>query len=327
MNRNIIELVDLTKKYSPQIVVDNLNLTIQKGEIFGLLGPNGAGKSTTILMLLGLTEPTGGSVKVCGIDSTRDPIEVKRKVGYLPEDVGFYEDLTGLENLVYTAQLNSLHPKEALVNAKKLLDRVGLKNEQGKKVGKYSRGMRQRLGLADVLIKKPEIIILDEPTLGIDPEGVREFLKLIAELNREEELTVLLSSHHLHQVQQICDRVGLFVGGRLIADGNIPTLSQKLFAHEPYLIEAEITTSFRDTQTPKEKINSEIFLEKNIQKINGISRVVRHQDLYQIGCSRDASCDIARVVIESGASLCSLQKKEYGLDDIYHRYFEGGNNE
>ena len=110
MNRNIIELVDLTKKYSPQIVVDNLNLTIQKGEIFGLLGPNGAGKSTTILMLLGLTEPTGGSVKVCGIDSTRDPIEVKRKVGYLPEDVGFYEDLTGLENLVYTAQLNSLHP-------------------------------------------------------------------------------------------------------------------------------------------------------------------------------------------------------------------------
>ena len=181
MDGNIIELVDLTKKYGSFTAVDQLKLTIQKGEIFGLLGPNGAGKSTTILMMLGLTEPTSGSVKVCGIDPTRNPIEVKRRVGYLPEDVGFYYDRNGLENLIFTARLNRMSVKEATQKAEQLLVRVGLSDAAKKKTGKYSRGMLQRLGLADVLIKNPEVIILDEPTLGIDPKGVREFLELIVD--------------------------------------------------------------------------------------------------------------------------------------------------
>ena len=138
----IIELVDLTKKYGTFTAVDQLNLTIQKGEIFGLLGPNGAGKSTTILMMLGLTEPTSGSVSVCGINSTSNPIEVKRKVGYLPEDVGFYDDRTGIENLLYTARLNQLPDSVALQKAEQLLIRVGLTDVRNKKVGQYSRGMR-----------------------------------------------------------------------------------------------------------------------------------------------------------------------------------------
>ncbi len=141
-----------------------------------MLGPNGAGKSTAILMMLGLTEPTSGLVKVCGINSTVHPIEVKKRVGYLPEDVGFYEDLSGIENLVYTARLNSIQEKEAVKQAEQLLRRVGLGDVMHKKTGKYSRGMRQRLGLADVLIKNPEVIILDEPTSGIDPKGVQDFL-------------------------------------------------------------------------------------------------------------------------------------------------------
>ena len=175
MNNNIIELTDLTKKYRSFTAVNNLSLTIRKGEIFGLLGPNGAGKSTTILMMLGLTEPTSGSVRVCGMDPVTRPIEVKRKVGYLPEDVGFYYHRTGLENLVFTARLNQLTEKEANRKARELIDRVGLQDALTKITGKYSRGMLQRLGLADVLIKNPEVIILDEPTLGIDPKGVREF--------------------------------------------------------------------------------------------------------------------------------------------------------
>ncbi|MDD2312837.1 MAG: ABC transporter ATP-binding protein [Petrimonas sp.] len=230
MQSSTIEISNLTRKYGNFTAVDNLTLSIDKGEIFGLLGPNGAGKSTTILMMMGLTEPTSGSVRVCGLNPVRQPIEVKKRVGYLPEDVGFYDDLTGPENLIYTARLNGISEREAEERARRLLQRVGLGEEIEKKAGKYSRGMRQRLGLADVLIKNPEVIILDEPTLGIDPSGIRDFLGLIVSLSREEGITVLFSSHHLHQVQQVCDRVGIFVKGRLLAQGDIASLARQLFA-------------------------------------------------------------------------------------------------
>ncbi|MDR0995341.1 MAG: ABC transporter ATP-binding protein [Tannerella sp.] len=216
MPQAVISLSGLTKRYGRFTAVDNLELDIYKGEVFGLLGPNGAGKSTTILMMLGLTEPTSGQVEVCGIDSTRHPVEVKRKVGYLPEDVGFYDEMTGTENLVYTAQLNGFRKTEARGKAAELLEKVGLGAETGKKAGTYSRGMRQRLGLADVLIKSPEVIILDEPTSGIDPEGVKDFIELVHRLSREEGLTVLFSSHLLDQVQRVCDRVAFFGKGKLL---------------------------------------------------------------------------------------------------------------
>lgn len=232
MSQHVIELTGLTKKYSGFTAVNDLNLTVEKGDIFGLLGPNGAGKSTTILMMLGLTEPTAGSVMVCGINSTTHPIEVKRKVGYLPEDVGFYDDMTGIENLVYTAQLNGIAKEEAVQKAVQLLDRVGLSNDGKKKAGKYSRGMRQRLGLADVLIKEPEVIILDEPTSGIDPSGVREFMDLIRQLSHKDGQTVLFSSHHLDQVQQVCNRVGLFSSGKLLADIRLAELQKEEHALE-----------------------------------------------------------------------------------------------
>lgn len=217
MSESVIELIGLTKKYGQSAVVDNLNLEIHKGEVFGFLGPNGAGKSTTILMMLGLTEPTSGIVKVGGINATQHPIEVKRRVGYLPEDVGFYEQMTGVENLCYTAQLNGIPKTKALEKATNLMEKVGLTGQLKKKTGKYSKGMRQRLGLADVLIKEPEIIILDEPTSGIDPAGINEFIDLIRHLSKEKGLTVLFSSHHLNQVQQVCDRVSLFNKGKILA--------------------------------------------------------------------------------------------------------------
>jgi len=314
MGEPIIELRQLTKKYGDFTAVDKLTLTIERGEIFGLLGPNGAGKSTTILMLLGLTEPTMGFVRVCGIDPTRQPLHVKRRVGYLPDDVGFYEDRTGFENLVYTGQLNRLSRREAEKRAKELLERVGLADAANKPAGTFSRGMRQRLGLADVLIKKPEVIILDEPTLGIDPEGVRELLQLIRQLSRDDGITVLLSSHHLHQVQQICDRVGLFVRGKLLAQGDIPTLSRELFEDDQsFLIEAEISADVAG-------------LRDKIAALEGVTRVTVNPDnerLWQIGCSADIAPDIVRTIVESGASLHHLTKREYGLDEIYHRYFEG----
>lgn len=324
MAENIIELAGLTKKYGSHTVVDSLNLTIRKGEIFGLLGPNGAGKSTTILMMMGLTEPDAGTVHVCGINSVKNPIEVKRKVGYLPEDVGFYDDYTGKENLIYTARLNGLPVTEASARAGQILARVGLTGEEDKKTGKYSRGMRQRLGLADILIKEPEVIILDEPTLGIDPAGVREFLELIVRLSREQGITVLFSSHHLHQVQQVCDRVGLFIGGKLIAEGNIQTLSQQLFANNPYAIEAGFLDLIPDHNGHAGVNDKTALLTKAIQKIEGVITVERKSHAFHIECSRDLSPLIARTIIESGVDLTYLTKKEYGLDDIYYRYFEGG---
>ncbi len=253
MGTNIIELINLTKKYDSFTAVDNLNLAIRSGEIFGLLGPNGAGKSTTILMMLGLTEPTSGSARVCNIDPSKKPIEVKRRVGYLPEDVGFYPNRTGMENLVFTAMLNNLSENQAREKVLQTLDRVGLSGAAGKRTGKYSRGMLQRLGLADVLIKDPEIIILDEPTLGLDPSGIKEFLELIAGLSKEEGLTVLFSSHDLHQVQKVCDRVGLFVNGRLLAEGNVESLSRELFKKSPFIIEAEVNYKSKTKIEPGEK--------------------------------------------------------------------------
>jgi ABC-2 type transport system ATP-binding protein len=326
VDENIIELVDLTKKYGSFTAVDHLSLTIQKGEIFGLLGPNGAGKSTSILMMLGLTEPDYGSVKVCGIDSTSNPIEVKKRVGYMPEDLGFYDDYSGLENLVFTARLNSIPLKEAVKSAENLLERVGLSDSASKKTGKYSRGMRQRLGLADILIKNPEVIILDEPTLGIDPKGVSEFLDLIIKLSKEEGRTVLLSSHHLHQVQQICDRVGLFVGGKLIAEGNIGALSRKLFSSEPIKIEAGVSFPVIIHSGSDDISANKARIKELLQKVDGVMTVKMENNILLINCSHDAASDIARVILESGAGLNYLNKMEFGLDDIYKRYFEGGEN-
>ena len=210
----------LTKRYGDLVAVDDLTLNIGHGEVFGLLGPNGAGKTTTILMLLGLTEPTAGRATVAGLDPRRDPLAVKARVGYMPDEVGFYEDLTARQNLRYTAELNRIPRPAAAGRIDRVLDDVGLTDAAEQKVGEYSRGMRQRLGLADALVKDPSILILDEPTVNIDPEGVRDLLLMVERLRTEQGVTIVLSSHLLHQVQQVCDRIGIFVKGRLVASGH-----------------------------------------------------------------------------------------------------------
>lgn len=311
MEQAIISMKDLTKVYDGLSAVNQLSLSIQKGEIFGLLGPNGAGKSTTILMLLGLIEPTAGEIRVCDINPIKNPIDVKRKVGYLPDDLGFYQNMTGIENLLYTASLNGMNKKVAKQRALDLLDMVGLADARHKKTGKYSRGMKQRLGLADVLIKQPEIIILDEPTLGIDPEGVREILQFIKQLNEDQQITVLLSSHHLHQVQQVCDRVGIFVKGELLAQGNIDDLASQLFFEDAFVIHVEASPLHQE------------FIE-SLTEIEGINRInQRSASTLEIYCQENITTHIAKKIIKSGAELHAITRKDYGLDEIYHRYFEG----
>jgi ABC-2 type transport system ATP-binding protein len=223
----IIETEELTKKYGSQTAVSRLTLQIQEGEVFGFLGPNGAGKTTTLLMFLGLTEPTSGKVRVCGFDPTREAFRVKEKVGYLPENVGFYDDMDARQNLQYIARLNRIPDHLSATRIDEWLKEVGLLEEAKKKIGIYSKGMRQRLGIAEVLIKDPKVVFLDEPTIGLDPDGTNRMLDLIHSLSREKNITIFLSSHLLDQVQRICDRVGIMIKGDLVAVGPIEELAKK----------------------------------------------------------------------------------------------------
>jgi len=225
--RAVIETNELTKAYNGQVAVDRLTLQIQEGEVFGFLGPNGAGKTTTLLMLLGLTEPTGGTARVLGVDPTREPVRVKGLIGYLQENMGFYGDLNARQMLGFVAELNGLPREIADKRMDEALEKVGLINETQKKISAYSRGMRQRLGIAELLIKDPKVVFLDEPTLGLDPDATNRMIELIEGLCREKKMTVLLSSHMLHLVQKICHRVGIMIKGRMVAQGPMAQLAKE----------------------------------------------------------------------------------------------------
>jgi len=225
--QSLIEMKDLSKVYNNHKAVDQVSFHIEEGEVFGFLGPNGAGKTTTLLMLMGLTRPSGGWARVCGLDPVRQAKEVKAQVGYLPENVGFYGDLDAVQCLEYIADLNGLARHEAGDKIRDVLEVVGLKESMRKKVGTFSRGMRQRLGVAEVLLKDPKVMFLDEPTLGLDPDGAIRLMDLIQSLNQERRMTVLLSSHNLYQVQKISHRVGIMIGGKMVAEGSIETLGRE----------------------------------------------------------------------------------------------------
>ena len=225
--RAIIETEELTKIYKGEMAVDHLSLKVMEGEIFGFVGPNGAGKTTTLLMLLGFTEPTSGKARVLGLDPARDPIKVKSKIGYLQENMGFYPDLNAVQMLRFVAELNDIPGSVAAGRIDDALESVGLAKEAGKKIGVYSRGMRQRLGIAELLIKDSRVAFLDEPTLGLDPDATNRIMGLIVGLCRDKKMTILLSSHLLHQVQKICHRVGIMIKGRMVAQGPMDRLAEE----------------------------------------------------------------------------------------------------
>lgn len=306
----IIRTQGLTKDYESVRAVDNLNLEIRRGEVFGLLGPNGAGKTTTTLMLLGLTEPTAGTASIDGYDCTRNPIAIKSIVGYLPDQVGFYPDLTGRENLRFTGSLNGLSGEVCESRIERLLERVGLTDAADRKAGEYSRGMRQRLGIADVLMKDPRVIIMDEPTLGIDPEGMRELIALIRDLSVQDGRTILISSHQLYQVQQICDRVGIFVQGRLIACGPIEELGRQLENEGHYLLTLQAEPGGEELREVLSGIESVRTVEEDA---GGVLRVESAADI---------RAEVTRLLAESGRTVLQLRQQGGDLDEIYHRYFE-----
>lgn len=222
----MIEFKSLVKTYGEINAVDNLSMKIERGEVFGLLGPNGAGKSTAILMLCGLIQPTSGECYIDGIEVSRNPIEVKRKIGYMPEDVGFYPNLSAEQNLEFFSKLYGIPENERKKRIAELLELVGLSGV-GKKVGGFSKGMRQRLGLAKALINDPDVVILDEPTANLDPQGVSDYRKIIKNISGSEK-TVLVSSHILSEVSKVCSRVGIMQRGRIVKQGSWDELARNL---------------------------------------------------------------------------------------------------
>ena len=302
----VIEANGLTKKYGSALAVDHVSFSVGRGEIFGLLGPNGAGKTTTILMLLGLTDISEGEVRVLGFNPAREPLSVKRRVGYLPDTVGFYDNLTAADNLRYTARLIGFRLAEREKRIAEAMERVGLAEFADKRVGTYSRGMRQRLGLAEILMKGAQIAILDEPTTGLDPHATAELLGIIRSF-KTEGVSVLLSSHLLERVQSICDRVALFSSGRIALMGTVADLGREVLGGG-YVVDIEADGAG---------------LAERLALIPGVSGVEKTGiGKLRLHADRDVRPEAAVEVVAMHGRLKFLGVEEPSLEAIYTHYFE-----
>jgi ABC-2 type transport system ATP-binding protein len=303
---SVIEAKNLTKIYGSTAAVDHISFAVGRGEIFGLLGPNGAGKTTTILMLLGLTDISSGEVSVLGFDPARQPLSVKRRVGYLPDAVGFYDQMTAADNLRYTARLIGFNHDEREKRIADALGRVGLTDSTEHRVGTFSRGMRQRLGLAEILMKGAQIAILDEPTTGLDPHATAELLAMVRGF-KAEGVSVLLSSHLLERVQSVCDRVALFSGGRIALMGSVAELGRQVLGGG-YVVDIEADGAG---------------LAERLALIPGVSGVERTGiGKLRLQADRDVRPEAAAEVVAMQGRLKYLGVQEPSLDAIYTRFFE-----
>ena len=302
----VIEAKDLTKSYGTAVAVDHISFTVGRGEIFGLLGPNGAGKTTTILMLLGLTEISSGEVRVLGFNPAREPLSVKRRVGYLPDTVGFYDQLSAADNLRYTARLIGFAFAEREKRIAAALEQVGLAESADHHVGTFSRGMRQRLGLAEILMKGAQIAILDEPTSGLDPHATTELLSIIRRF-KAEGVSVLLSSHLLERVQSVCDRVALFSAGRIALMGSVSELGREVLC-AGYVVDIEADGA---------RLAERLALIPGVSGVEqtGIGKLRLHAD-------RDVRPEAAAEVVAMHGRLKYLGVQEASLEAIYTHYFE-----
>ncbi len=307
MSGLVIEAQGLGKRYGTAKAVSNVSFSVAAGEILGLLGPNGAGKTTTILMLLGLTEISSGMARVFGHDPMRNPLAVKRLVGYLPDTVGFYDHLTAADNLHYTARLMGFGLADRKKRIAEALDRVGLADVADKKVGTFSRGMRQRLGLAEIIVKGARAAILDEPTNGLDPQASLDLLDLIRSL-KAQGVSILLSSHLLDRVQSVCDRVALFSAGHIVLMGTVAQLGRQVLGGG-FVVEVEAAGGTD--------------IGKRLSALAGVRSVAESAPgRWRVNCDRDLRPEAAAEVVAAGGHLYRLSLDEPSLETIYTRYFQ-----
>lgn len=291
----MIKVKDLTKMYGKFKALDRLNLEIEENEVFGFLGPNGAGKTTTINLMMGLLQPTSGKIEIAGIDVVKNPLEVKRICGYLPENVGFYDHMTARQNLLYFSEFYKIPKSEAMKVIDELLELVGIADAADRKVGKFSKGMKQRLGLAQALLNDPKVVFLDEPTSGLDPKGSADFRKIVKGLKREGK-TIFFSSHILSEVKEVCETVGIISKGRLVTKGSIRDL-----ARDSFMIVVE----------------TEPEVDRSILKQFGKVRVEDSRVIVE--ADRDCRIEISKLLFQRGYTIKELHLIEPSLEEIYFR--------
>jgi ABC-2 type transport system ATP-binding protein len=311
MSENVIEVNGLTKRYDETTVVKGISFSVARGEIFGLLGPNGAGKTTTILMMLGLSDISDGTVRVLGYDPARQPLQVKRRVGYLPDQVGFYDNLSGADNMRYTGRLLGLDLATREERIRDALIHVGLGEVGEKRVRAFSHGMRQRLGVAEILMKDAQIAILDEPTSGLDPQATLELLDIIRDL-KNRGVTILLSSHLLDRVQSVCDRIALFSSGKIVLMGTVAELGRQVLGGG-YHVEVEAEGQG---------------LAERLLGVPGVSKVETvGPNRFRLLSDRDVRPEAAAAAVAAGGRLRRLSVEEPSLEAIYTNYFQNSATE
>jgi ABC-2 type transport system ATP-binding protein len=297
----MIEVEGLTKDYGPRRAINNLTFKANPGEILGFLGPNGAGKTTTMRILTGFIPPTIGIARVCGFDVVEQSLEVRKRVGYLPETVPLYPDMTVFEYLKYMADLR--HIKNVDDRVDDVLEIVHMEERANGYISNLSKGLRQRIGLAQALIHEPDVLILDEPTIGLDPAQIREVRTLIREVGKHR--TVLLSTHILSEAQQICDRVLIINKGEIVVEDT------------PERLQASLTGAQRVAVRVQGDGDG---LEKLISEISGIGRVsTLHEGSVEVESvpGKDIRPEIARNVIKAGFDLLELRSIDLSLEDIF----------
>ena len=310
----MIQTENISKVYKNGYkAVDNLSLQVNAGDIFGFLGPNGAGKTTTIRMLDGLLEPTNGKVIINGIDIRKNPIDIKRVVGVVPESHGYYYWMTANEYLQYFNSLfNSHESNEKYIDY--LLEKVGLSEKKNVTVGQFSRGMKQRLGIAKSLINKPKIIFLDEPTLGLDPRGQKEIQQLLLDINKNDNITVFITSHLLKDIEVMCNKVCIIKNGVLVEQGNIKELQNKYMTHYTMLLQ----TSDNDTS---------VSLLNGIEKIRSIApfedklevKFIRTLTDTQIG---EVKHQMLSTLFMANIDMKEMSHKSLSMEDIFFKATE-----
>lgn len=313
----MIEVKNITKKYGNFVAVDNISFTIKDGEIVGLLGPNGAGKSTTMNTITGFIEQTEGNVIVNGYDTLKKSKRAKSQIGYMPEGVPLYDDLSIKEFVTYMAELKKVKRKEKKEQVQDIIKKTGLDEIQNKLIKNLSRGQKQRVSLAGALVGNPKVLILDEPTVGLDPKQIMEIRSLIKDLGREH--TVILSSHILSEVSQICDRVIIINNGRIVAEDTPEHLENKVSSNNIIYITVEDNDD--KINTMKEKI-------KGIKEIKLIETNEDKTKRYMISAEKDE--DLRKVIFtefaKEGITIFEMKKPEVTLEDAFMQIInEGGN--
>jgi ABC-2 type transport system ATP-binding protein len=297
----IIQIKGLTKKYGDLAAVDNFTLDIEKGELVGLLGHNGAGKTTMLVMMAGLTMPTEGTILIDGKDIQKEPISVKENISFMPDNTQYYGNMTAKENLEYFSDLADTDRSRI----PELLEIVGMKKWADKKVNEFSKGMIQRLGVAQTLVRNPKIIILDEPTSGIDPEGIIELNRMFRELN-EKGITLIVSSHVLSEVKKICTKIAIMKKGKLIAYDTFKNLARKFPLKEKCII-----LETNDQSRTGELLDS--IEDASYTAKEGVFKIKSHQDI---------KSKINHQLTKQGIDIITLMDEELSLEELFIKYYE-----